>query len=142
MQAALLLTALALGDPAPKEDAKSPIVGTWLILTQTQEGNTTEVTGNECWTFTADGRRGGHKVNTVPTGWQKYEVNEKRRPRSLEVIHEYRTRSDSQFFLFEIDGDMMTLCTSTKAEGFPESIGAKKGSGNQVLTLKRVKAKD
>jgi hypothetical protein len=142
MNITLLLAALTLGAPAPKEAPKSPIVGTWLILTQTQEGNTTEVMGNECWTFTADGKRGGHKANTIPTDWQKYEVNEKRRPQSLVVIHEYRTRSHSQFFLFEIDGDMMTLCTNTRAEGLPESISAKKGSGNQILTFERIRAKD
>lgn len=140
MGPALILATLVLGAPAPKEAPKPPIVGTWLVLSQTQEGTTSEVTGNECWTFTADGRWGGHKINRVPTGWQKYTVNEKTRSRSLDVIHEYRTGSQTECFIFEIDGDMLTMCTRTK--GRPTSISAKEGSGNTIYTLKRVKAKD
>jgi uncharacterized protein (TIGR03067 family) len=140
MQTTLLIIVLALGAPAPREVPKPPVVGTWLVLSQTQEGTTSEVTGNECWTFTADGKWGGHKINKVPTGWQKYTVNEKARPCALDVIHEYRTGSQTDSFIFEIDGDTLTMCTRTR--GRPESISAKEGSGNTVYVLKRVKAKD
>lgn len=48
--------------------------------------------------------------------------------------------SQTEHFLFEIDGDTLRLCTRPMAR--PESITAEKGSGNTVYTLRRVRAKD
>src|SRR5690349_2436357 len=124
----LLIAALAVGAPGAKDPKPHPLVGTWLMLTETQDGKTSEVTGNECWTFTADGRRGGHKLGTRPTAWQKYELDEKARPPAFTVTHEYATAPpQTEHFLFEIDGDTLTICRGRL--GRPESISAEKGSG-------------
>src|SRR5262245_39922904 len=111
MQASLFIAVLTVAAPAPKEPPKSPIVGTWLILTQTHDGTTREVTGEYVWTFTADGRRGSHTLKTEPGNWQKCELNEKTRPPSLAVVHEESGRETREHFLFEIDGDTLKLCT-------------------------------
>jgi uncharacterized protein (TIGR03067 family) len=139
---ALILATLALGAPAAKEAPKSPLNGTWFIVSETQDGKATvyAVSESECMTFTADGKVGAHKLNKAPTGWKKYEVNEKTRPRSLDFSYEIRMATQTEYLLFEIDGDTLTLCIGAK--GRPESISAKKGSGNVIYVLKRVKAKD
>jgi uncharacterized protein (TIGR03067 family) len=144
-----LLAALAvtLGAPAPKAPKPHPIVGTWQILTRTFDGNTTDVEGGiHCWTFTADGRRGGHTTGTKPgptTVWSKYELDEKVRPATLNVIHEYPGRTLTDHFLFEFDGDTLTVCINVTQVGVrPKSITGAKGSGNNLYKLRRVKAKE
>jgi len=141
MQTAFLVVTLTLGAPAAKEPKSSPIVGTWLIQSFTQDGKTHEIKGDHCWTFTADGRREAHTLNTEARGWQKYELNEKTRPPSVAVIHEENGRQTREHFLFEIDGDTLKLCTRDR--GFlPTEITAGEGSGNKIYTLKRVPKKD
>ena len=140
MSGHLLVVALVLGAPGAKEPKAHPIVGTWLILTRTHDGQTSELNGDHCWTFTADGRRGAHTVDTRPASWQKYALDEKVRPPALSVTEEYRTGPISEHFRFEVDGDTLTMCT--RSGGRPEAITAEKGSGNTVYKLRRVKAKD
>ena len=140
-----LLTALAvtLGAPGPKAEKPHPIVGTWLILSLTQDGRTSPIRGDHCWTFTADGRRGAHTTQTPPQGWIKYELDEKRRPPALHVTHVTGTGSGPQIesFVFEIDGDTLRFGQSLDGS-LPTAISGEAGSGAKVYTLQRVKAKE
>ena len=43
MNAAILITALAIGAPAPRDAKPHPLVGTWLVLTFSHDGKTTNV---------------------------------------------------------------------------------------------------
>lgn len=141
MNATVLLSlALGVGAPAPKLRKPHAIVGTWLILTATQDGTTRKVEGDHCWTFTADGRRGSHTLKAEPVGWYMYELNEKTRPPSLDVIQETKTARVIERYLFEFDGDTLTLCVNEN--GRPTAITAEKGSTNMIYTLKRVPKKD
>src|SRR5215471_4782586 len=110
MSGCVLVTALVLAAPGAKEPKPHPIVGTWLILTHTYDGETTEVKGDHCWTFSADSRRGAHTLQTKPGNWQKCELDEKTRPQAFSVTHEYSTRPPQlEHFVFEIDGDTLTV---------------------------------
>jgi len=142
MGGGLLIVAVALGAPALKEPKPHPLVGTWLILERTQDGQTADVRGDHCWTFTADGRRAGHTLRTRPTYWLRYEMDEKARPPAVTVtgVSFVGSPAESYDFLFKIDGDTLTVCT--RERGRPASIGAEAGSGNLVYKLRRVKAKD
>lgn len=140
MQATFLIASLSFGAPAPKDPKAAPIVGTWLFLSETRDGATSRVPGEHCWTFTAGGRRGSHDVQSRPSNWISYEVNEKTRPPSLAVNYESNGRERTEHYLFEIDGDTLSLCTN--AQGRPTEIMAEKGSKNVIYTLKRVPKKD
>jgi uncharacterized protein (TIGR03067 family) len=140
MNSALLTVAVLLGAPGPKDAKAPPLVGTWLIVTHTQDGKTSDVKGDHCWTFTSDGKRGGHTLDTTPTTWQKYEMDEKSRPSAFVVTHEYRAGPTYQSFLFEVDGDELIVCTGDRDR--PKSITAEAGSGNHVYKLRRVKGKN
>jgi hypothetical protein len=138
-----LLTALAvtLGAPAPKIPKPHPIVGTWLILSHTQDGRTFPIRGDHCWTFTADGRRGGHTLSSRPTGWIKYELDDRRQPPALYVTHEPGSGPQIESFVYEIDGDTLRFGQGIDG-GLPKSISGEAGSGAKVYTLRRVKAKE
>jgi uncharacterized protein (TIGR03067 family) len=139
----LVAAAITLGAPAPKARPAHPIVGTWLYLTCTKDGKTSEVQGDHCCTFTADGRRGDHTLRTPPTIWHKYELDEKARPPAFTLTGEFDVGSPAKsfFFLFEIDGDTLTVCLGD--DGLrPKSLTGEKGSGSHLYKLRRVKAKE
>ena len=140
MGGCVLVAALTLGAPGPKEPKAHPLVGTWQLLTHTHDGQTADFKAGHCWTFTADGRRGAHTFDTRPALWQKYALDEKVRPPALSVTEEYRTGPITEHFRFEVDGDTLTMCT--RSEGRPEAITAERGTGNTVYKLWRVKAKE
>jgi hypothetical protein len=75
-----ILVALVLAAPAPKTPKPHPIVGTWLILTHTQDGRTWEIKGEHCWTFTADGRRGIRHKSGLPIGFPMPSMRNSNRP--------------------------------------------------------------
>jgi uncharacterized protein (TIGR03067 family) len=138
----LLLLALAVGAPALKEAKPHPLAGTWLFLTRTEDGKTVKVEGSVCRTFTADGRHGDHTLRARPAAWVRYEVDEKARPPAFTVTGQYAEGSppESFDFLFEIDGDTLTLCT--RVRGRPAAIAADAGSGIVVYKLRRVRGQD
>jgi uncharacterized protein (TIGR03067 family) len=134
--------ALTVGAPALKEAKPHPLVGTWQYLTRTQDGKTAEVEGDHCWTFTTEGRSGHHLLKARPAAWVRYELDEKAVPPAFTVTGQYAIGSpdESYDFLFEIDGETLTVCT--RERGRPAAIAAEAGSGNVVYKLRRVKAKD
>lgn len=79
-------------------------------------------------------------MQSRPSNWVSYEVNEKTRPPSLAVIYESNGRERTAHYLFEVDGDTLRLCIN--AQGRPTEITVEKGSKNVLYTLKRVPKKD
>ena len=142
MGGGLLMAALALGAPALKDAGPHPIVGTWLYLTRTLDGQTADVQGDHCMTFTAVGCHGTHALGKRPTGGLRYELDEKTRPTAFTVTGEFAVGGppESYVYLFEIDGDTLTVCT--RERGRPAAIAAEASSGNVVYKLRRVKTKD
>ena len=77
-------------------------------------------------------KEGVIRLKTIPTFWQKYEVDAEARPSAFVVTYESETQPDSfEWFIFQIDGDTLTLCKLPR--GRPTEFIADKGSTQSPL---------
>jgi uncharacterized protein (TIGR03067 family) len=121
-----------------------PLVGEWEIVTVTTLGNTRDWEYGGIHFFTADGKY--RTKRDEPEGeitWQKYTVDDKADPKTLEIVITDNTgKANTWRWLYRIDGDKLEYCWRGDDQTvWPKEFEAGKGSKNVIHTAKRVTPK-
>jgi uncharacterized protein (TIGR03067 family) len=138
-----LVVVVSLGAPAPKESKKpAPILGEWLVVSQTAGGRVTAVDGPLVMMFTADGKY-GNRSQTGKETWHRYAADERAAPQALDaVVNDLpHTKAHTEEWLYRVEGDTLTICMKPDNRR-PSALEAPAGSDNVIYTLKRLKPKN
>jgi uncharacterized protein (TIGR03067 family) len=140
MTSSLLLCALAVSAPGPKDAPKkeSTIVGEWLIESTVSDGQPERSHPSLRYEFTADGRLIVRR-DDEPTAVQYYKVDPKADPPTIDVGEKAHAMVSPG--LFKLDGDKLLWCSSWDDKR-PKALEAPKGSRQVLVVLRRVKPKD
>ena len=145
MRAAILLglvtSSVAISAPGVKDappPKPSPLVGDWLLLTQTANGRESPWRIQETvFAFMADGKysetRDGRKGKPV-----EYRTDDKADPPTLDIIH---VGGITVRWLYRVDGDTLEICSFDDRTVRPTKFEAGIGSKNTIFKLSRVKPK-
>jgi uncharacterized protein (TIGR03067 family) len=151
MRTAILFSLVAGAFPAAAPGSKdkdppkpSPLVGEWEIVSATTEGQTRPWEFGGIHVFTADFKY--RTKNDEPEGkitWQKYSVDDKADPKTLEIVITDDTgKVNTWQWLYRIDGDKLEYChRADDPTVLPKKFEAGKGSRNVIHTAKRIKPK-
>jgi len=68
-----------------------------------------------------------------------YKLDPTRKPKEIDLIWaEFANKGKIQLAIYELDGDTLKICESPIGKERPKKFESKKGSGQSILTLKRL----
>ena len=145
MYATLLIAAIALGAPAPKDPPKKvpSVVGLWEMESYTYAGTPRRLGVQPVrYEFTADSKwisyRGERK-----TIERTYSTNPKADPPTIDLNYDPTEQNPPMGRgIFKVDGDTLTICLIRNDEPRPTAFESARGTATFLHVFKRVKPKD
>ena len=135
-----LLVAAALPNDAATKKEIEKLQGKW-------ESETTVVKGEKHWTTWVIDEKGISSQNNKLQGDLgftsvvkfTYKLDPTRKPKEIDLIWaEFANKGKIQLAIYELDGDTLKICESPIGKERPKKFESKKGSGQSILTLKRL----
>src|SRR5262249_41344620 len=130
MNSTLLIVALTLGAPGPKEKPKAEIdiVGEWVVVSQERNGKPEKPIADSM-SFRADGKWGRVFEGRQMRNCDKYVLDATANPANLNLIFTPETNVSGMFGIVRIDGDKLTFCFSFNDRALASKFEAAEGSG-------------
>ena len=135
----LLVAAAPPNDDATKKEIEK-LRGKW-------ESEATVVKGEKHWTTLVIDEKGiswqnnqlkGHVGSTSDVKFT-YKLDPTRKPKEIDLTWaEFANKGKVQLAIYELDGDALKICESPVGRVRPKKFESNKGSGQSMLTLKRV----
>ena len=140
----LFATAIALGDPGPKDPPMKPepLVGVWTLDSIAFGGKVHPDPDRMRWQFTAEGKYIKHWADKKHEA--RYSINPKADPRAIDL----KLRPDVPDFpniegIFKVDGDTLTVALPQDGRTVrPTDFEVPKDSKIAVYVFKRIKPND
>jgi uncharacterized protein (TIGR03067 family) len=141
---AVLLLALAVGAPGPKEaPPKDPpsLVGEWALTSRVVGGKPEAPSPGSSVTFTADGRVRLREGRAERAEQATYTADPKKTPAELDIVPPARANEPVLKAIYKVDGDTLTICFGGGGDR-PTAFESPAGAGVMLVTFTRAKKKE
>lgn len=144
MNSVLLVLAVMLGAPGPKDRPKKdvdPLLGEWVIEKAEVSGQPVSDKAGE-WTmdFKAGGKIISRERANAPEEWE-YTANPKKDPPEIDIIPAAKRKSPSMAGIYKVEGDTLTICVGD-IDKRPTKFETSARNAQAIFTFKRVPPKD
>jgi len=130
--AALVLSAAT----ARAESDTQRMQGAWRVTSDKQSGEETRQAVDDVFTFSGNECVIKTKAGNEIKG--QFQLDEKQKPRQVDVTIEIEGQKMVMQAVYEIKGDKLVCCLARPGDGRPGDLKTKKGDHRRLITLERV----